>query len=110
MIDLNKIRSMAKLQEIKDAVLEFLNFPADEMLKAYVEDFQWCENDYLADKEDCQDLLEKVERRMASLEKYLNRSKTLKEPVKKSVKEELAETEEVEEAETEPTTLISSAL
>lgn len=48
---------------------DFLNNP--QVLIVYLEDYGWGEEDYESDREQITYLLEKVERRRRSLEKYL---------------------------------------
>jgi cellulose biosynthesis protein BcsQ len=69
MIDLNKIRSLKTLNEMKKDLKEFVTNPV--ILTVYIEDYGWGMEDYEADKEAAEELLEKIERRYLSLEKYL---------------------------------------
>ena len=71
MMDLNKIRSMKTLETMKGVLMEFLTFDRTAMLEAYDADFGWGVEDYEADKEQANDLLERVEKRMKSLGHHL---------------------------------------
>lgn len=71
MIELNKIRSMKTLETMKGILNEFLTFDRAAMLAAYEADFGWGVEDYEADKEQANDLLERVEKRMKSLGHHL---------------------------------------
>lgn len=88
MIDLNRIRSMKTLEEMKEDLTTFLNDPI--MLEVYVEDFQWGPEDLEADRESATELLEKVEKRMVSLKRFLTR-----EPISKEKKDEKPSTAEI---------------
>lgn len=74
MMDLNKIRSLRTLEEMKDDLANFLAFDRTIMLAEY-ERQKWGEEDYEADKEEATDLLEQVEHRIKSLDKHLKRQK-----------------------------------
>lgn len=65
MIDLTRIRSIKALEVIKKDLTDFLADP--DILKVYLEELEWGEEDYDADKEQATELLEKVERRIKSL-------------------------------------------
>lgn len=65
MIDLTRIRSIKALEVIKKDLTDFLADP--DILKVYLEELDWGEEDYDADKEQVVYLLEKVERRIKSL-------------------------------------------
>ena len=67
MMDLNKIRSMKALEAIREPLKEFVDFNRDDMVAAYELDFGWGAEDYEADKEEAQYMLEQVEKRMKSL-------------------------------------------
>lgn len=69
MIDLNKIRSIKILEDIKADLNEFLANPV--VPTVYVERMDWSLDDYEADKEMVLELLEKVEHRIASLSRFL---------------------------------------
>lgn len=71
MIDLNKTRSMKILDEMKKDLTSFITDPI--MQQIYVEDKGWSVQDYEDDKEQAQDFLEMVNRRMESLGKYLSK-------------------------------------
>jgi hypothetical protein len=75
MIDLNKIRSMKTLENMKKSLSEFVNFDHVTMVSVYTEEFGWDEEDFEADKESATQLLEKVEKRMKSLGKFLSKEK-----------------------------------
>ena len=76
MIDLTRIRSIKTLEEMKADLKEFLTNP--DILTVYVEDYKWGVEDYEADREQVEYLLEQVENRMASLSRFLNKPKTTK--------------------------------
>lgn len=69
MIDLSRIRSLKTLEEMKQDLTDFLNNP--DIIKVYVEDYGWGEEDYQSDRDEVIDALDKVERRIQSLDKYL---------------------------------------
>lgn len=71
MTDLNKTRSMKILEEMKKDLISFITDPI--MQQIYVEDKGWSIQDYEDDKEQAQDILEKVIRRMESLGRYLTK-------------------------------------
>ena len=71
MMDLNKIRSMKTLEVMRGVLNEFLTFDRTAMLEAYDADFGRGVEDYEADREQAQDLLERVEKRMKSLGHHL---------------------------------------
>jgi hypothetical protein len=85
MIDLNRIRSIKTLEEMKDDLLSFINDP--DMLQVYTEDFGWGEEDLDADVESANYLLERVEHRIQSLTRLLKKTGSL--PPQKSEKEEV---------------------
>jgi len=74
MIDLNRIRSIKTLEEIKKDLNAFLVYP--DMRAVYLEDLGWSDDDYEADKESVVELLEQVERRLRSLSNYLKGQST----------------------------------
>jgi hypothetical protein len=76
MIDLNRIRNLKELEEMKGDLLEFINNP--EIANVYVEDYGWGPEDFEADTEEVKRLLEKIERRMKSLDRYLTKSGSAK--------------------------------
>lgn len=65
MIDLTRIRSIPKLEEMKEALEFFLREPI--VRDIYLNDYQWGEEDFEADIESAQYMLEKVEARIKSL-------------------------------------------
>ncbi len=69
MIDLNKIRSVKVLEDIKRDLNSFLSNP--QVPTVYVTELDWSEDDYEADKEMVLELLEKVEHRINSLSRFL---------------------------------------
>lgn len=69
MIDLNRIRSLRTLEEMKKDLSDFLAHP--DMRVTYLEDLEWSEDDYEADREKVTDLLAQVERRIKSLGNHL---------------------------------------
>lgn len=69
MIDVNRIRSLKTLEDIKSTLNEFLVHP--DILEVYIKEYDWSEEDYEADKEMVVELLEKVERRIKSLSNHL---------------------------------------
>ncbi len=72
-MDLNKIRTMKTLEAVQKPLKEFVTFDRPTMVAVYVEDFGWGEDDYEADKEQAEYLLEQVERRMKSLGHHLSK-------------------------------------
>lgn len=68
MIDLNRIRSIKVLEEMKRDLTEFITNP--DVLAVYLAE-DCGEEDYEADKEQAAELLELVERRMKSLSRFL---------------------------------------
>ena len=75
--DLNKIRSLKTLEEMKKDLSEFLAIDRAVMVEVY-NDQQWGEEDYEADKEEVIDVLEHVERRIKSLGHHLNKKPKVK--------------------------------
>ena len=73
MIDLSKIRSIKTLESMRRDLSDFLNFDAATMKAVYVEEFEWSEDDYEADRDAATYLLEQVERRMRSLGRHLSK-------------------------------------
>jgi hypothetical protein len=71
MIDLNRIRSLKTLTNIKKLLTEFISNPIIPQI--YKEDCDWSEEDYTSDKEQATELLEKVNHRMESLGKFLEK-------------------------------------
>ena len=71
MIDLNKVRSIKTLEALHKPLKEFVNFDYATMISVYTKSYGWGEDDYEADKERAEYLLEQVERRMKSLGHYL---------------------------------------
>jgi hypothetical protein len=71
MIELNKVRTMKTLEAMQKPLKEFITFDRNTMISVYAEDFGWGEEDYEADKEQAEYLLEQVERRMKSLGHHL---------------------------------------
>lgn len=69
MIDLNRIRSLKTLEGMKKDLSDFLAHP--DMRAVYLEDLDWSEDDYEADREKVTELLDKVEKRIKSLGNYL---------------------------------------
>lgn len=65
---LNKVRSVEPLEEMQSTLKEFLINPV--ILKIYIEDLGWSEEDYNDDKIDAEEALIKVERRIASLNRF----------------------------------------
>jgi hypothetical protein len=75
MIELNKIRTMKTLEALQKPLKEFIAFDRATMVSVYVEDFGWSEDDYEADKEKAEYMLEQVEHRMKSLGHHLAKGK-----------------------------------
>jgi hypothetical protein len=75
MINLNKIRSLKTLETIRKTLMDFLNYP--NMLKVYENEFGWNEDDYSVDCDLAKELLEKVEHRIKSLTRHLNKVRDL---------------------------------
>ena len=67
MINLNRIRSVKTLEEMKQDLTDFLSNP--EILNVYVEELDWDSEDYESDKEAVQYLLEQLEHRIVSLKR-----------------------------------------
>lgn len=88
MIDLSKIRSLKTLEEMKQDLNEFLVNP--DVRTIYLEDYGWGEEDYESDRDEVTELLEKVERRIKSLDKYIKGQATTQDsqPLPKSETEE----------------------
>lgn len=61
---------------MKHDLQEFLDSPREEMLDIYIKNNGWDENDYEADREDVTYLLERIERGMESLGRYLKKQET----------------------------------
>jgi len=74
MSDLNKIRSLNVLEEMKTVLNEFLHYNKEDLLAVYNANGDGPE-DFEADCELAQDLLAKVERRMKSLGNHLAKEK-----------------------------------
>lgn len=77
MIDLNKIRSLKTLEEMKSDLTQFLAFDRAVMVEVY-NDQEWSEDDYEADKEEVAELLEHVERRIKSLGNHVVRKQKVR--------------------------------
>ena len=77
--DLNKIRTLKPLEEMREDLKEFLSNPT--VPEVYKEEYNSDQEDYESDKEKVISLLEKVERRIKSLDKFLKRG--VNPPVKK---------------------------
>ena len=75
MIDLNKIRSLKPLEEMKKDLTDFIGIDRAIMVQVYDEQYHWGEEDYEADLEQVQDLLEQVEKRIKSLSHHLSKPK-----------------------------------
>jgi predicted nucleotidyltransferase component of viral defense system len=75
MIDLNQIRSLKPLEEMKKDLTDFIGIDRAVMLEVYEEHYQWGEEDYEADLEQVKDLLEQVEKRIKSLGHHLSKPK-----------------------------------
>ena len=71
MIDLNRIRSIKSLEEMKKDITEFINNPL--MLEIYSNDISLGEDAYADDKEQAEQLLVKIEKRISSLSKFLQK-------------------------------------
>jgi len=76
MVDLNKIRSLRTLEEIRKDLNDFLSNPM--VPEIYKEDPEGEDDDYDADKEQVIELLEKVEHRIKSLGKFVARQNSVK--------------------------------
>src|ERR1035441_1225582 len=75
MIELNKVRTMKALEAIQKPLRECVTFDRATMVSVYAEDFGWGEDDYEADKEQAEYLLEQVNHRMKSLAHHLAKDK-----------------------------------
>ncbi len=73
MIDLNRIRSLKTLENMKETLTEFIVFDPAVMKSVYIDDYKWSEDDYEADKDTATHLLELVERRIKSLGRHLSK-------------------------------------
>lgn len=71
MIELSKIRTMKTLEAMQKSLKEFVTFDKPTMLLVYAEEFEWGSEDYEADLEQANYMLEQVERRMKSLGHHL---------------------------------------
>ena len=89
MIDLNKIRSLKTLESIKADLMAFLT--NSDILSVYEKNFDWSEDDYEADKELVEELLAKVEHRIASLSRFL-KGQAKKQDLSKSPDSEITTT------------------
>lgn len=67
---------MKTLEAMQKPLREFVDFDRTMMVTVYVEDLGWGEDDYEADKENAEYLLEQVERRMKSLGHHLSKEDT----------------------------------
>jgi len=79
MIDLNKFRTLEPLEEMRNDLKEFLSNPA--VPEVYKEDPTLDVEDYESDKEKVINLLIKVERRIKSLGNFLNKKKSVVNPI-----------------------------
>lgn len=75
--DLNKIRSLKTLEEMKKDLTDFLSIDPVVMVDVY-NDENWGEEDYEADKEEVTELLDRVEHRIKSLGHHLNKKPKVK--------------------------------
>lgn len=75
MIDLNRIRSLKPLEEMKKDLSEFIALDPKVVIELYEEQYHWGQEDYEADLEQVKDLLEQVERRIKSLSNHIKKSK-----------------------------------
>lgn len=73
MIDLNRIRSLKTLEDLKQDLSEFIKFNRAELVAVYESEYGWGDEDLDADIETATDVLEKVEKRMKSLSNHLSR-------------------------------------
>lgn len=71
---LNRIRSLKTLEEMKETCNKFLVFDPEVMISLYEKEYKWGIEDYEADREQVQFLLENVEKRIKSLSNFLNKS------------------------------------
>ena len=71
MINLNRIRSLQKLEDMKSDLKEFISNPI--VKEIYIEDYNWGEEDYGDDVELATELLQQIERRIVSLTKFNQR-------------------------------------
>lgn len=78
MIDLNRIRSLKPLQEMKKDLNEFITFDPKVMVEVYEEQYQWGPEDYEADLEQAKDFLAQTEHRLKSLSNHLNKKPKVK--------------------------------
>lgn len=59
MIDLTRIRSIKTLEAMKNDLTNFINNKL--ILKIYIEDYDWCNEDYLYDIEQSKILIERID-------------------------------------------------
>jgi hypothetical protein len=71
MIELNRIRSLKTLEDLKKDLTEFINFDRVVLLAVYAEEYGWGEDDLDADLEQAAETLAQVERRAKSLGRHL---------------------------------------
>jgi hypothetical protein len=78
MIELNRIRSMKTLEDLKKDLSNFINFDRSALVAIYADEYGWGEEDLDADLDQSTELLEQVERRMKSLGHHLSRTVKVK--------------------------------
>ena len=71
MIDLNRIRSVKTLETMRSDLNVFITNP--DCRQVYLEDYGWGDEDYEADVELAKESLERVERRIKSLNRLATR-------------------------------------
>jgi transcription elongation GreA/GreB family factor len=76
MIDLTRIRTMPPLEEMKADLIAFTTCP--DIRRVYLEQMDMDAEEYEADQEQALELLAKVETRIKSLNRLLNRPSTPK--------------------------------
>lgn len=75
MINLNKYRTLRPLKNLHKQVNDFIAFDRAVMVEVYTTQFGWGEEDYEADLEQATELRDKIERRIESLSRHLDRVK-----------------------------------
>ena len=94
MIDLTRIRSIKTLEDMKKDLEFFIREPI--IAEIYLEDYGWDEEDLGADRDEAQYCIEKIDKRIASLNKWnekkisLPKAKQGKRRCKKSEPKEIA--------------------
>ncbi len=83
MINLNRIRKLEKLDNLKKILTDFLNLDPIVAMEVYNDMYAWGDEDYDADKEVVKELLAKINKRYKSLKTYLDKQKSKEPELKK---------------------------